>query len=115
MHLDPWEEANRLSQAAQVNELPVEEGAQAILAGDMNSRPDTEVFKLFGSHWVDATTAGQSTLPMPDGRPRFRGDYVLVRKTACLRPIESDVIDDRIASDHRPVLVVLEWTAACFH
>ena len=27
--------------------------------------------------------------------------------------IEATVLDDRLASDHRPVLAVLEWIAAC--
>ena len=113
-HLDQGrEEGNRLAQAAQLNALSVREGAQGILAGDMNSRPDTEVMKVLETHWTNATTAGPSLSPAADGRPRFRGDYILVRPTHCWRMIESNILDDRVASDHRPVFVVLEWTATC--
>ena len=113
-HLDQGrEEANRLAQAAQLNAVTVREGMPAILAGDMNSRPDTEVMKVLEAQWTNATTADPSVPPAPDGRPRFRGDYVLVRPAQCWRVIESKVLDDRVASDHRPVLVVLEWTAEC--
>jgi endonuclease/exonuclease/phosphatase family metal-dependent hydrolase len=113
-HLDQGrDEGNRLVQAAQLNVLPGGEGAQEILAGDMNSRLDTEVMKILERHWTNATTADPSLPLAPDGRPRFRGDYILVRPAECWRVIEATVLDDRIASDHRPVLVVLEWIASC--
>lgn len=113
-HLDQGrDEGNRLAQVSHLNALPVREGAQDILAGDMNSRPDTEVMKVLETQWTNATTADPSLSPAAEGRPRFRGDYILVRPTHCWRVIESKVLDDRIASDHRPVFVVLEWTATC--
>jgi endonuclease/exonuclease/phosphatase family metal-dependent hydrolase len=37
-------------------------------------------------------------------------DYVLVRPADLWRVIESSVVDAPVASDHRPVLAVLEWT-----
>ena len=114
-HLDQGrDEGNRLAQVSHLNALPVREGAQDILAGDINSRPDTEVMKVLETQWTNATTADPSLPPAPDGRPRLRGDYILVRPTHCWRVIESKILDDRIASDHRPVLAVLEWTATCF-
>jgi endonuclease/exonuclease/phosphatase family metal-dependent hydrolase len=113
-HLDQGrDEGNRLAQAAHLNALPGLEDAQAILAGDINSRPDSEVMKVLETQWTNATTADPSLSPLPDGRPRLRGDYVLVRPTRCWRTIASTVLDDRLASDHRPVLAVLEWTATC--
>ena len=113
-HLDQGrDESNRLAQAARLNALPDLEGTQAILAGDINSRPDSEVMKVLETQWTNATTADPSLSTAPDGRPRFRGDYVLVRPTRCWRTIESKILDDRVASDHRPVLAVLEWTAGC--
>ena len=113
-HLDQGrDEGNRLAQAAHLDELTVHDGVPAILAGDLNSRPDTEVMKVLETQWTNATTADPSLALAPDGRPRFRGDYVLVRPAHCWRVIESNVLDDRLASDHRPVLSVLEWTATC--
>lgn len=113
-HLDQGrEEGNRLVQAAHLSALPSGEGVYEILAGDMNSRPDTEVMKILESQWTNATTADPSQPLAADGRPRFRGDYILARPTQCWRVIEATVLDDRLASDHRPVLVVLEWIATC--
>ena len=113
-HLDQGrEEGNRLAQAAHLNALPARGGTQEILAGDMNSLPDTAVMKLLETQWTNATTGDPSLSPATDGRPRFRRDYILVRPTHCWRVIEATVLDDRVASDHRPVLVVLEWSATC--
>jgi endonuclease/exonuclease/phosphatase family metal-dependent hydrolase len=113
-HLDQGrEEGNRLVQAAHLSALPSGEGVYEILAGDMNSRPDTEVMKILESQWTNATTADPSQPLAADGRPRFRGDYILVRPTQCWRVIEATVLDDRLASDHRPVLVVVEWIETC--
>ena len=36
-------------------------------------------------------------------------DYVLARPLSNWRIVDSRAIDDRLASDHRPVLVELEW------
>jgi endonuclease/exonuclease/phosphatase family metal-dependent hydrolase len=113
-HLDQGrEEGNRVAQAAHLNNLLVGEGAPEILAGDMNSRFDAEVMKVLEAQWTNATTADPSLPPPADGRPRFRGDYIFVRPTDCWRVIEASALEDRIASDHRPVLVVLELMSAC--
>jgi endonuclease/exonuclease/phosphatase (EEP) superfamily protein YafD len=45
-----------------------------------------------------------------DTMPNVRTiDYVLPRKADGWRVVETQVIEERVASDHRPVLVVLEW------
>jgi endonuclease/exonuclease/phosphatase family metal-dependent hydrolase len=109
-HLDQGrDEQNRLAQAEFLDGLDIGEGTPALLAGDMNSRADTAVMKALESHWTNA--AGDQSLAA-DGRPRFRSDYVLFRPTQSWRVLESSVIDDRVASDHRPVVVVLEWIGA---
>jgi endonuclease/exonuclease/phosphatase (EEP) superfamily protein YafD len=40
----------------------------------------------------------------------MRVDYVLIRPAGRWRVVESSIVDDAVASDHRPLLVVLEWT-----
>ena len=71
-----------------------------ILAGDLNSRRGRPPMdELLRERWTAAPT---TEAPI---------DYVLVRREDPWRVVESHVIDERVASDHRPVLVVLEWTA----
>jgi endonuclease/exonuclease/phosphatase family metal-dependent hydrolase len=76
----------------------------------MNSQADTEVMKILTERWADMFAAPAPLAP-PD-RPQRRVDYVLVRPAPMWRTIDAQVIDDRVASDHRPVLVVLEWTGS---
>jgi endonuclease/exonuclease/phosphatase family metal-dependent hydrolase len=109
-HLDQMRDpGNRLAQARYLNERLVHEDGQAtILAGDMNARPGTEVMDLFDEQWNDPP-ADDPSPTWPNGRPRSRVDYVLVRPASNWRVIESRIIDEPVASDHRPLLVVLEW------
>jgi endonuclease/exonuclease/phosphatase family metal-dependent hydrolase len=62
------------------------------------------------SAWTDLFTA---PLPVgPDGRPRRRVDYVLGRPESRWRTLDSGFVEDRLASDHRPVFVTMQWTGA---
>jgi endonuclease/exonuclease/phosphatase family metal-dependent hydrolase len=110
-HLDQTRDPeNRLAQARYLNELLVrEDGRATILAGDMNARPETDVMGLFEEAWTNPA-ADDPSPTAPTGRPRSRVDYVLIRPAASWRVIESRLIDEPVASDHRPLLVVLEWT-----
>jgi endonuclease/exonuclease/phosphatase family metal-dependent hydrolase len=107
-HFDQASPEDRLAQAEYVNELLVRDDVPGILAGDMNARPDSEVMKIFQPWWTEAPSVD----PAPATaslRPALRGDHILFRPAASWRPIESRFIDETVASDHRPLLVVLEW------
>ena len=54
--------------------------------------------ELLTERWVDATA------------PQSRIDYVLIRPVDSWRVVEVTIVDERVVSDHRPVLAVLEWT-----
>lgn len=105
-HLDQGREsANRVVQAAFLNRVLARDGAPSILAGDLNSRVGTDVMQVFSEQWVDMFVEPPSK---PDVRPRFRIDYVLARPASRWRTVDSQVVEDTLASDHRPLLVVLE-------
>jgi endonuclease/exonuclease/phosphatase family metal-dependent hydrolase len=108
-HLDQGRGAeNRLAQATEINQRLVRERDRpTILAGDMNSGADTEVMQILGSQWTNVSPS--EPLRTVNGRPQFRVDYILVRPADRWRVIESTVVDAPVASDHRPVLAVLEW------
>lgn len=110
-HLDQGREPeNRLAQARYLNALLVREDRQpTILAGDMNARTDTEVVAILEAQWTHASAADPSPTA-PTGRPRLPVDHVFFRPAENWRLIESRVIDEPVVSDHRPLLVVLEWT-----
>jgi endonuclease/exonuclease/phosphatase family metal-dependent hydrolase len=101
-HLCHQSEATRVEQAQQLNLLfEARGGAPVVLAGDLNARPGSAPMKaLLAERWRDAS-APQSVI-----------DYVLVRRSDAWRVVEVKTVDERVASDHKPVLVVLEWTGA---
>jgi endonuclease/exonuclease/phosphatase family metal-dependent hydrolase len=109
-HLDQGRDpANRLAQVEALNELPADAEIPSILAGDMNARRDTDVMLALEAGWANTSTADADPASA-SGRPRSRGDHILVRPAGQWRVIEWHVIDETLASDHRPLLVVLELT-----
>ncbi len=86
-------------QAQQLNSVFSEaKGPPIVLAGDFNARPGSEPMNiLLAGRWVEAT-APQSLI-----------DYVLVRSGDRWRIVDVKSVEDRVTSDHRPVLVVLAW------
>lgn len=110
-HLDQTRDPeNRLAQARHLNDrLGRDEERPTILAGDMNARPDTPVMEVLEERWTNPPATDPSPIG-PSGRPRMRVDYVLIRPAGRWRVVESSILDDTVTSDHRPLLVVLEWT-----
>jgi endonuclease/exonuclease/phosphatase family metal-dependent hydrolase len=110
-HLDQGR--NSMDQVAQASYLAAAAAPgtndAAILAGDMNSRPGTPAMQIIARRWMDVFI---DPPPNPAGRPRRRIDYVMVRPAASWLTIESRYVDAPLASDHQPVLVVLEWVGA---
>jgi endonuclease/exonuclease/phosphatase family metal-dependent hydrolase len=107
-HLDHRrDETERLASAKAINELIVEhKDTPAILAGDLNAVPQSEVLKQFLTVWTD--TAPQPLLTIPVETPARQIDYVLVRPAGRWKVIDAKVLDEPVASDHRPLLVDLE-------
>jgi endonuclease/exonuclease/phosphatase family metal-dependent hydrolase len=108
-HLDSGRDlANRVAQAEELNHFLVRnDGVPAILAGDLNSQLQNQVLQTLETDWSNVSPDDPPPV-VPTGRPG-RVDHVLVRPLTGWRVIDSKVVDAPIASDHRPVLVVLEW------
>jgi endonuclease/exonuclease/phosphatase family metal-dependent hydrolase len=102
--------AHRAQQVARIRELfpaPTADAMPAILAGDFNATPDSEVMKSLLADWTDSA-AGKAFLTCPSNPPRVKIDYVLYRPASAWRVIETHALDEPTASDHLPVLAVLE-------
>ena len=111
-HLDQGRDpGNRLDQVDALNELLAHAEIPSILAGDMNARRDTDAMMALEAGWTNTSTSTAESDPgSASGRPRSRGDHILVRPAERWRVIEWHVIDETLASDHRPLLAVLELT-----
>lgn len=109
-HLDHQLAAEREQQAAKLNEFFARTERPTILAGDLNTTPDSKAFAVLLAQWANAT-AGQGLLTIPVEKPTKQIDYILFRPTGRFRTVSAVVVDERVASDHRPVLVTLESLA----
>jgi endonuclease/exonuclease/phosphatase family metal-dependent hydrolase len=82
-------------------------GEPAILAGDFNATPGSPTLKTLLTAWSDATAVpGMLTFPSNPGRIKI--DYVLHRPAGVFKVVEARTLNEPVASDHCPVLVVLE-------
>jgi len=106
-HFDHTSRApDRLEQAKALNQRLGDVREPAILAGDFNCDPESPPMQELESAWDLASDPEQLTCPAD--RPRLRIDHVLVRPRAAWKVIESKVVEEPIASDHRPVVVRLK-------
>ncbi len=80
-------------------------GDPVILLGDFNESPDTRWIKSLQKKWHDA---GQhsSNPTFPASEPRVRIDYLMAANAHW--QTDAIVIDEREASDHRPVIASLQ-------
>jgi endonuclease/exonuclease/phosphatase family metal-dependent hydrolase len=108
-HLDHLRDpgSRALQIARLVGALGVDTNTPAILAGDFNCALEAPEITPLLAGWRAAWTNG--TAPTwPADRPRKPIDHVLVRPAHRWRVLECRAVDEQVASDHRPVLAVLE-------
>ena len=96
----------RIQSAQAVNVLVKEDSRPALLMGDLNdviaSEPLGQLKKLWTSTNVDAIPT------IPVAQPSRQIDYTLFRPAERWRAIETRVLDEAVASDHRAIFSVLE-------
>ena len=105
-HLDITEKDRLLAVewlANKIAELPA--GLPMILAGDFNAAPGSQAFKALSEHWtIDPEIKPTS----PAEKPEKQIDFVAFRPRNRWKVISTRVLDEPVASDHRPILVTLE-------
>lgn len=107
-HLDHQREDLRQKQAAKLEELFGQARMPVIIAGDLNAVPESKPLVLLSENWKSANK-GKPLPTIPVGKPARQIDYVLHRAADKFRVVEARVLDEPIASDHRPLLVVLRF------
>lgn len=108
-HLEHAQATLRLCQAQKLNAaIAAKHPLPAILAGDFNAVPGTPPIQVLRPHWTDAT-ADRPEPTWPADQPQSKLDYVFFRPAERWRVVEHRVVAERVASDHRPLLVVLQW------
>ena len=97
----------RMAQTRRLLEVLEPEEGPVILAGDFNSTPDSEVMELIGETFT-IPDKGDDHLTFRSDRPNREIDFIVSRPAERVIVVESRVIDEPVASDHRPVLLVVE-------
>ena len=106
-HLDHTRDAkNRIMQAKAVNKIVENCDMPTILAGDLNAEPKSKPIEILKEKW---TRAFEKDLPTyPSDNPTHKIDYIMYRPQQDWKVINSKVIDEKVASDHCPILVELK-------
>lgn len=116
-HLDHTSKSDQLKQAVKVSSWVKENYAGSkkpvFLCGDMNAKPESETIAELKKDWT-ILSALEPTIP--SNAPRSCIDYIMVLNgTAKCTVVESSTLtefktgDIAIASDHAPVIAVVEW------
>ena len=112
LHAQRGGDALRLAQAKEIERLlkedPRTSNHAALLLGDLNSTPKSDAMKFLAESWADASAKSGPTVPAE--KPAHKIDYVLVPKGSPWKVVSAKVRDEPVASDHRPVVVELQWT-----
>ncbi len=106
-HLHHQSEAFREQQAAKLNELFGAGDHAVILAGDFNATGDSMPLTVLARQW-EVVGSGAPLATFPSAEPVKQIDFVLFRRGQ-FRVIDVKVLNEPVASDHRPVLAVIQW------
>jgi len=77
------------------------------LVGDFNSQPGGAVLTALEEAWNRPEKEG-APFTFPADEPEREIDFILIRPQERVRVLEYRVLDEPVASDHRPVLMVVE-------
>jgi endonuclease/exonuclease/phosphatase family metal-dependent hydrolase len=107
--LGPESEQERILQMQEINrKLVPTRHVSSILAGDFAADPSDPPIGILLEKW-EATGGAEPDPTAPAKNPDRTVDYVMVSQPSGWKVVDVDVIDEPLASDHRPLLVVLEW------
>jgi endonuclease/exonuclease/phosphatase family metal-dependent hydrolase len=113
-----------MNSALTINELIRKRDEPAIIAGDFNATPQSRVIREFAKEWKivmdggwrmgvgggtdDVGSINGPLFTFPSSKPERQIDYVMCRPARRWEVVEVRVLDEPVASDHRPLLAVLK-------
>jgi endonuclease/exonuclease/phosphatase family metal-dependent hydrolase len=106
-HLDAGDDpANRISQATALVQYFTPARTAVILAGDFNAPPAAKETNILKQLFMDATQSSGPTFPADT--PTVKLDYIMIYPKQRYDTIYTRVIEETVASDHRPVVCELK-------
>ena len=108
-HLDHLrDEKDRVDQVKKINEVFSINKYPTILAGDLNAKPKSNPINILEEIWGVSYDKTNPKPTFPSDNPEIKIDYVIFYPKNKWKVIETQVIQDSIASDHCAYLVILE-------
>lgn len=108
-HLDYKEiETDRINQVKKINEVFLQNKYPTILAGDLNSHPESNSMKILETRWGTSYDSKDPQYTFPSKNPTQTIDYIMYYPKNRWKVLNKKVIKDSIASDHCAYLVTLE-------
>lgn len=110
-HLDHRsDDSERIASALQVNELATTDpDTPSLLAGDFNDVRGSKTLEILQKQW---SIAGPELPTVPVANPTRQIDFILYRPQHRWTVIDTVLLKESIASDHRAILAVLKLNAA---
>jgi len=106
-HLDAQKsDDNRILQANEINKITKGERLPLILAGDLNAVPGSETINILDTEFNRTCTNCGFTIPVL--KPNKTIDHIGFKKGRPFIVISNEVIPETYASDHLPILSVLQ-------
>jgi endonuclease/exonuclease/phosphatase family metal-dependent hydrolase len=106
-HLDHTDSTIRFEQASQLANLTSRDAVLTVLAGDINDTPQSKVLDKLAETWsVPERQTLLTTFPAPS--PTRQIDHVFLRGPTPITRASMRVIEEPIASDHRPIFLQIE-------
>ncbi|KEO71690.1 endonuclease/exonuclease/phosphatase family protein [Anditalea andensis] len=105
-HLEVRREENRRLQLEEIEKIAVSTGLPMVIAGDFNAKPESETISYLDKIFTRTCDDCPPTIPVVN--PNRAIDFIAFRPKAAFKVLEHKVIQETYASDHLPVLAVLE-------
>lgn len=102
------EPSDRAAQAETVNDNWGGGRKLMILAGDLNCEAGSPPMKTLGRAWTLVSGTDPASPTCCGAEPKVTIDHVFMKPAERWKVVDARVIDEPMASDHRPVLVKLE-------
>ncbi len=110
VHFD-WvgDDGFRFAQASKVAEFLGRIDGPYVLLGDFNDGPTSRTLALFRAAAIEAAKKPEARFTFPANEPAKEIDYIFIAPADRWSASGATVVDERLASDHRPVLTTLKY------
>ena len=106
-HLDAQRDSvNRRLQVNKINQIAAAEKLPFVIAGDFNALPSSAVIRQLDQHFTRTCHACEPTIPISN--PTKAIDFIAYAPAQSFKVIKTQVIPEKYASDHLPVLAEIK-------